>query len=116
MSKAEAPEIPQPTFPHRAYGVGVTSFGEEGGYMAQGHVPGPRFLAACNHLARTELGLRNACDDTWERAEMWLLNVEHVWAVPVDPAECNDEFAWAVDWSDATKDTPGAIPVTVWEP
>jgi hypothetical protein len=109
-------QIPQPTFEHRAYGVDLTSFGEEGGYAAQGHVPERRFLAACNHLARTSLGWGNAADDKSESAEGWLVYAAHVWALPEEPPHPDENEWWVRYDSSVTADTPGAIPMTIWEP
>ena len=108
-------QVPQPSFAHRAYGVDLTSFGEEGGYAARGHVPEYRFLAACNHLGRS-MGLPNASGDKHDSAESWLVYAARIWAVPEEPP-WPDEHDWWVRYdSTVTADTPGAIPMTVWEP
>lgn len=111
-----ADEIPQPTFPHRAYGVELTTFGEEGGYAARGHVPEFRFLAACNHFARTVIGEYNAARDPGARAEDWLVCAVHVWALPEMPPYPDEADWWVRYDSTITADTAGAIPMTVWEP
>lgn len=108
-------QVPQPAFAHRAYGVELTSFGEEGGYAARGHVPEYRFLAACNHLGRS-MGLRNASDDRHDSAENWLAFAAHVWAVPEEPPYPDENEWWVRYDSTVTAGTPGAIPMTVWEP
>jgi hypothetical protein len=104
-------EIPAPTFPHRAYGVGVTWFGEDGGMAAHGHIPDLRFVAACNHLARKEAGLRNIWDDSCAELDDVLPAVTRIWAVPVPPS--GRGFEWEVTWHGITEQTPGAIPLTV---
>lgn len=109
-------QFPQPTFGHHAYSVDVTWFGDEGGYIARGHIPELRFIAACNHLARKELGLHNMVDESHPELEDLLTGVSHIWAVPSDPAEFGGEFEWAIQYGGITGDTPGAMPVTVWEP
>jgi hypothetical protein len=110
-------EIPQPDFPHRAYGVDLTWFGDEGGMAARGHVPDLRFIAACNHLARTEGHLANIwdCPTTLDEA---LAEVGRIWALPIDPTECRDDgCTWAVRYNQSiTEATPGAIPITVLAP
>lgn len=107
--------VPEPTFHHRAYGVEVTSFGEEGGYAARGHVSEMRFLAACNHLGRS-MGLGNAAGDKSATADEWLVYAAHVWALPEEPP-WPDEHEWYVRYdSTVTADIPGAIAMTVWEP
>jgi hypothetical protein len=105
--------IPAPDFPHRAYGTHVDWLGDEGGMIAKGHVPDFRFVAACNHLARTDAGLCNMWDDRSVTLEDVLALVTRCWAVPIDPARFSG-FEWAVDLaSTITAETPGAIPVTV---
>lgn len=108
-------EFPEPTFPHRAYGVDLTSFGEEGGYAARGHVPERRFLAACNHLGRS-MGLKNASGDLLDSAENWLAYAARVWALPEMPPQPGEHDWWVRYDSSVTASTPGAIPMTVWEP
>lgn len=112
---SEAPPTwPQPDFPHHAYGVDMSWFGDEGEIAARGHVPHLRFLAACNHLARKDCGLANVFDDKTVTLEDALDCVAHLWVVPTDPA-CGD-FDWAVTWRDVTEHTPGAIPITTLMP
>jgi hypothetical protein len=105
--------ITQPTFPHRAYGVDLTWYGEEGGMAARGHVPDLRFAAACNHLARTEASLVNVFDDPKASLDDFLCHVRREWAVPVEP-EGDDE--WRVRTWGITERTPGAIRITTWDP
>lgn len=78
-TETEAPEIPQPTFTHRAYGVDVEWFGDEGGMIARGHVPDLRFIAACNHLARTEARLANIWDDRSVTLDDVMVEVGRCW-------------------------------------
>lgn len=106
---------PSPEFDHRAYGVEVTSFGDEGGYAARGHVGDRRFAAACNHFARTVQGLVNALDDRDSTIGDFTCDIRRVWAVPVDPAAFGCD-GWAVSWTGIHGGTPGAIPMTIWEP
>lgn len=108
------PQIPQPTFTHRAYGVDVEWFGGEGGMAARGHVPELRFIAACNHLARTGQ-MRNVFDEPAVTLDEALARVTRCWAVPVSPMESDDEdHEWFVDFGrDITEQTPGAIAITV---
>jgi len=104
---------PQPDFPSTAYGVRLTWLGEDGGMAAEGHVPLLRFVAACNRVARTECGLRNLADERGFALDDVLDVVRHVWAVTVPPEGWCE---WAVSWQDVTKETPGAIPLTVYWP
>jgi hypothetical protein len=105
---------PQPTFPHTAYGVSVTWLGEDGGMAAQGHIPDLRFLAACNHMARKDIGLRNIWDDPCLTVDDALGAVIRVWAVAIDPPHDGEE--WWVSWGGITEQTPGAFPLTVLWP
>lgn len=115
-TEAEAPGIPQPTFPNHAYGVYLTWFGGNGGMAACGHIPDLRFLAACNHLARVEGLMRNIVDEPFARLDDVLVRVQRCWAVPVSPdeAEPGDDYDWYADLGrDITEETPGAIAITV---
>lgn len=107
-------KIPQPSFPHFAYGVGTSWFDDEGGVIAQGHIPDLRFVAACNHLARTETGLVNIWDDRRATLDETLSSIRRCWAIPIDPADLSSDYEWAVRY--ATEQTPGAIAVTVLTP
>ena len=107
-------EYPPPMFTYGAYGVEVDGFGEDGGYVARGHVPDLRFVAACNHMARTILGLRNVFDDPLLTLDDVLPAVSRVWAVSTDPVP--DGYDWAVRYGGITEDTPGAFPITVLDP
>lgn len=102
-----------PTFPHTAYGVNLTWLGEEGGMAAQGHIPDRRFVAACNHMARS-LGLRNVFDDRRLVLDDVLGDVIRVWAVATEPPHSAEE--WWISWHDVTEQTPGAFPLTVLWP
>lgn len=106
----ETTGIPQPTFTHHAYGVDVDWFGGEGGYAARGHVPELRFVAACNHLARS-VGMRNLFDEPGVPLDDVLPLIVRRWVVPANPAERNPDFEWHVDFG--TEQTPGAIAITV---
>lgn len=110
-----APSPPLPTFPHTAYGVNLTWLGEDGGMAAQGHVPDARFVAACNHMARS-LGLRNVFDDPLLVLDDVLGAVIRVWAVATEPPHRGGECEWWVSWADVTERTPGAFPLTVLWP
>lgn len=111
-TETEAPEIPEPTFPHHAYGVDLTWFGDEGGMIARGHVPDLRFVAACNHLARTEAGLSNIWDDRAVMLKDALAEVRREWAVPIDPGGFGSDWEWAIRYGGVTEQTPGAFPIT----
>jgi hypothetical protein len=114
-TETKTPEIPQPTFPHHAYGVDLDWLGDEGGMVARGHIPELRFVAACNHLARTEARLVNIWDDRTAVLEETLVMVGQRWALPIDPSNLGTE--WAIDLaSQVTGQTPGAIPVTTLLP
>jgi hypothetical protein len=115
MTTAETEQTSaQPTFTHHAYGVDVEWFGEDGGMCARGHVPDNRFVAACNHLARS-VGLKNIWDDRSASLDEVLAIVTRVWAMPIVPA--GRDVDWAVYYgSDNTEDTPGAIPMTILLP
>jgi hypothetical protein len=112
------PEIPQPTFTHRAYGVDVEWFGDEGGMIARSHVPDLRFIAACNHMARTEGKLRNVWDDPSTSLDDALVYVTRCWGLSIDPAESSDPGSdWALRYDQTiTEQTPGAIAITVLAP
>jgi len=105
-----------PTFPHKVYGVNLTFIGDEGAIMAEGHVPLVRFVAACNNMTRNESGCRNLLDDSGATLSDALEGVRQCWALPaVDPD--GDKCDWHVRHDSAvTAETPGAIPVTLWEP
>jgi hypothetical protein len=108
-------ETPRPTFDHRAYGVEVDWFGEDGGMCARGHIPDLRFIAACNHLARA-VGWKNVCDDSGASLDDALSVVTRVWATPIDPPAGSE---WGINYgSGNTADTPGAFPMTLlaWWP
>lgn len=108
MTQATTPA--PPTFTHRAYGVDLDWFGEDGGMAAQGHVPDLRFIAACNHMARS-VGWRNAFDSISTTLDEALAIVTRVWATPIDPPGVSE---WGVYYgSDNTESTPGAIPMTL---
>jgi hypothetical protein len=112
-------KIPQPTFTHRAYGVDVEWFGDEGGMIARGHVPELRFIAACNHMARahTNANLANLWDDRSVTLDDALVEVNRCWALPVDPAEDYPGSEWVLRYDQAiTEQTPGAIAVTILAP
>ena len=103
-----------PTFPYRAYGVSLTWIGDEGGIMAEGHISFRRFAAAANHMARRAGEVCNLADDRNIAFEDVLGDITHRWALPI-PADHDDE--WRVDLgSRVTADTPGAIPVTLYDP
>jgi hypothetical protein len=106
---------PLPTFSRTPYGVDVTWFGEDGGMVSPGHVPDMRFIAACNHLARKDAGLRNIWDDPSARLDETLALVLRLWAVSVGP-ERFGYGEWAVTTHDVTGQTPGAFPLTVLWP
>ena len=108
-------KTPPPTFDCAAYGVHLTLVGDEGAIMADGHVPLTRFVAAANHVARTELECRNLLDDSGATLADALEGVRHCWALPAEDPDGGDGD-WYVRWGGVTAQTPGAIPVTLWEP
>src|SRR5579875_2331265 len=112
--RAEDEPLPAPVFSHHAYDVDVTWLGENGGMAARGHIPDLRFIAACNHLARTEAGLLNIFDDRSIRLDDAIAQINRIWAVPIDPAGSGSD--WAIRWGDVTGHTPGAFPLTVMLP
>ena len=103
---------PLPQYWHHVYGVHLTDIGEEGGFLADGHVPLPRFAAACKHMGRREFGWRNAADDTTFTLADFAGDTRQAWAVP-DVAE---EGGWRITWSGVTERTPGALAVTLYWP
>ena len=106
---------PPPAFDFKAYGVSLAIVGEEGAMMADGHVPLVRFAAACNRVARTELLCRNLLDYSEATLAEALEGMRHCWVLPaVDPD--GDGCDWYVRWGGVTAETPGALPVTLWEP
>ena len=104
---------PQPKFDHTAYGVEVSWLGEDGGMVALGHIPDQRFVAACNHLARS-LGLSGIFDDPLMTFDDVLGAVIRPWAVAVEPD--GGGWEWAISWHGITSETPSAFPVTVLWP
>jgi hypothetical protein len=113
---AETRTPPPPTFPHHVYGVNLTFIGEDGGIMAEGHVPLVRFVAACNHMARNEFGHRNLLDYSEATLGEALEGVRQCWALPADEPDGEDCDWYVRHNADVTAGTPGAIPVTLWEP
>ena len=106
-------KILQPTFTHHAYGVDVEWFGDEGGMVARGHVPDFRFIAACNHMARTQTQLLNIWDDPSTTLDYVLARIGRRWGLPIDPADSD----WALRYDqNVTEQTPGAIAITVLRP
>ena len=70
----------EPEFPHSAYGVQLSTYGEEGGMIAPGRVDPMRFIAACHKIYRTAgeaLFLDGA--DAADALEV----VEYCWLIPV---------------------------------
>jgi hypothetical protein len=112
MTSEQLPAYPPPSFSHRAYGVDLEWFGEDGGMAARGHIPDLRFLAACNHMARTDGGLLNLWDDSTATLADATADIQRVWAIPADP-QAYGSFKWAVKWAGITEQTPGAIPLTL---
>ena len=106
----EAPEYPPPNFPYRAYGVGLTWMGEDGGMAAPGHIPDLRFIAACNRMARIEGGYMNIYDAVKVSFDDARADVRRLWAVLREPGPESD---WAASWDGVTEETPGAFPMTV---
>lgn len=104
-----------PTFPYKAYGVSLNWIGEDGGMVAERHVPFRRFVAACNCVSRKELRIRNLADDRDATLDDILVYVTHQWALPITSSRAG-EFEWEVRLHDVTADTPGALPVTLFWP
>jgi hypothetical protein len=104
---------PAPSFPFTAYGVRLSTFGEDGGAAAEGHVPLLRFVAACNRIAR-ENDLISLANGYKVSVEEILGYVRHVWAVPEWPQVPG--WSWQVSWAGVTEATPGAIPLTIYDP
>jgi hypothetical protein len=113
LPEDEDSPVPEPCFPFRAYGVHLSIFGEDGGVAAEGHVSLLRFVAACNRMAR-ENGLISLADVYGVSVEEVLESIQYVWAVPEQPQSPDRE--WQVRWAGVTKATPGAIPLTIYDP
>lgn len=111
-SQSVSGAVPQPAFSHRAYGVELDWLGDDGNIVARGHVPDLRFIAAANHLARTDAGLANLYDDFSITLDEALTDIRCTWALPADPARYGTDWAIRHD-SQVTEQTPGAFPVTV---
>ena len=107
-----AVRVELPAFGHHAYGVDLTWVGEDGEIVAHGHVPPLRFIAAANHLARTEWGLTNIRDNEHVLLSRVLADVRHGWAVDDREMATAEGCDWWVRWGDATEATPGAFPIT----
>jgi hypothetical protein len=109
-TEAETP-IPQPVFPYTAYGVSLSFFGDEGGMIAPGRVVPRRFIAACNRIARKELGLHNVFDDVHLTLDDVLPAVTYRWAVPTEVTRT--DYEWQLSYFEVTEHTPGAILFTI---
>lgn len=95
------------------YGVALSSLGEDGDhYIALGHPPLRRFVAALNAYHREVCGLLGL--DT--EGDGITLNdvsadVTRRWAL-FEPGSTASGYNWRLEWCDET--TPGAVPVTRW--
>lgn len=125
------PDRPVMTF--QAYGIGIESC-EDGDWIAAGHHTLQRFIAACNKVARTELGWSNLWDSPGISYEDVAEPVRSVWAVRKPKCPCLDDCArpdfhdrdpdpdiWWISWVDhegspVTESTPGALPYMVARP
>lgn len=107
-------ELPNPPGGHTVYGITVYPLGDEGTEIAAfGHHDKRRFLAACNHYARTICGLANLTDNRRDTAAGVLADIEHQ-TVLFDPAG-DEGFAWWLRWDEefaSSEATP--VPVTYW--
>ena len=108
--------VTQPEFDHRAYGLALTPLGDEGVIIAEGHVPARRFIAACNHMARTAMSLTGLIDGIeFESMGDIYGEVAHRWVLPIPNPHGEPEWYVRYD-SRVTADTPGAVAVTMWGP
>ena len=108
--------IAQPTFPYRAHGLALTPLGDEGAIIAEGHVSVRRFIAACNHMARAEMGLGKLTEGMdFESLEDIYGEITYCWVLPVENPY--PDWEWYVRYdSQVTAETPGSIAVTMWGP
>jgi hypothetical protein len=106
--------VTDPRMDDTNYGVPVSAFGDGDAYIALGHHPRRRIIAALNKHSREFPCWLNLADDRTANAQERLDRLDYRWAtfnIP-DPARNEDpDCDWWVHW--ATPDTPGAQPVTL---
>jgi hypothetical protein len=106
--------IPNPPGGHTAYGITLHNLTDEDGIIdtvvAFGHQDKRQFVAACNHLARTDWGVKNLANERgfpWAEAEA---RVRHEYA-DYRPEGNNRWRDW---YARIGPNGPGRVPVTVW--
>ena len=96
------------------YGVALASVGEDGDhYIALGHPPLRRFVAALNAYEREVCGMRGLAENTAYGLGLkeFSANVARRWA-QFEAGPDGAEYAWSLEWCDET--APGAVAVTRW--
>lgn len=93
-----------------AYGVRLMTVGEDGDWLALGHVEPLRMVAAMRRAAREQLRLddEEIFGDYRDRAPLAV--VEHLRAYFTE----HDECGWYAHWGDEAQGHPAAVDVTVW--
>lgn len=107
--------IPNPEGGHTAYGVTVYEVGEDGEcIVAFGHHDTRRFIAACNHMARTVWGYRDLSGDTgdatYEDTEAEVIQTTG-W---FDDQPTNGDWEWELHVIRPEGRTDDPVPVTMW--
>jgi hypothetical protein len=92
------------------YGIPVSTYGEEGNMLALGHHTPRRAFAAFNKHARTALGRANFADDRHAHLDDWIDEIHHTW-VTFHRGDPNTDWTW--EGRPASKDTSGAVAITV---
>lgn len=96
------------------YGVALASIGEDGDYyIALGHPPLRRFVAALNAYEREVCGMRglNEVTATGVGLKEFSADVTQSWA-QFEAGCSRTDYTWRFEYCDET--TPGAIAITRW--
>lgn len=109
--------IPNPEHEWTAYWVRLSSVGEDGAWLADGHVPPLLMLAAMRKAARDHLGLTDVeVFGDWNADEPLTGLIRHTRAVFTEPDEWADEYPWMVWWGETAQQHRAARDVTVYRP
>lgn len=97
-----------------AYGVNISTAGEDGDWIALGHVRPLRMLAAMRKVNRDHMGCADdeIFGDDWHEFEL-TASVVHTRALfTVEPDDSDD--AWLCHWSKEAAEHSASVPVTLW--
>jgi hypothetical protein len=102
-----------PNLEHHAYGVRLSLLGEDGDWIALGHVEPRRMLAAMRRVSRLE-GWEDI--DAYDTLPELLAGVEHRRAVftALDDEDHPHADAWWCRFGASVQDHPAAVDVTVY--